>query len=253
MFGGQAIIRRIPTPCSKPQQEKSQTKVPSVTMVYKNGNFNDDTEDVLDKPLNSLSEINGISELETYDNIDNNEIPSYEQFLDEAIENTSNTVVDFKTESMPMKIISSKNEHDYSTMDYTILGTITSLKDGGTYKEDNSKEEMSFVLGRPMSPVVAESSLKRCLSPPFDSKGIVVSEVAPSKRVASLKSRPLPPLPPGAKERKLREITNQVGIMCEGCNNCLLELKRQALRQMYPGGETVAVVCRFFFHRYPTY
>ena len=294
MFGGQAIIRRIPTPSSKRRDPK---RIPPPVPAKKNGKSmkkesdlgdlsdiyptqnvhtssinssnnvlpehkvsdlsDTNIDDILDKPLESLSEINGISE--TYDNVDNDEtIPCYDQFISNAIgENLmdegecANDDVTEKAKSCVQKIArvlpnsAQTIKKEYTAMDYTVLGTISPLNDRNN-KSDNSKEEMSLVLGRPMSPVASDSGLKRCLSPCDTATPLSpTSDSLPSKRVAGNRVRGIPVLSPNSREQKLREITNHVSIMCEGCNNCLLDLKRQALRLIYPDsthGQPIAMV-----------
>ncbi|XP_053396929.1 kinesin-like protein KIF26B isoform X2 [Mercenaria mercenaria] len=291
MFGGQAIIRRIPTPSSKrrdtkripppvPARNSSRTKVSDIADIsdisypkqnVKNTNISKNNvlqvhkvtdlsetnvDDILDKPLESLSEINGISE--TYDNVDNDEtIPSYDQFISGAIgENLMeegggvHTEVTTDVRSCVRNIarvlpnLAKTTKPEYASMDYTVLGTISPLN-GRNGQNDNSKEEMSLVLGRPLSPVANDSGLKRCLSPNDANRPLSPSsESLPTKRVAGNRGRQIPVLSPNTREQKLKEITNHVSIMCEGCNNCLLDLKRQALRLIYPDsahGEPIAM------------
>ena len=286
MFGGQAIIRRIPTPrnsCTIPKQ--TPPKIPAKPILIKShtldataqvqDSFDTDkamkcdnqfamdvtetgsesNKDVLDKPLESLSEINGVSddEFETYDNVNDNEnIPSYEQFiagantlLDPDHENEDSELDNVKipdtiqTLEMPKPV---KNHvKDYAVMDYTVLGTISPLND----KSCDKNQEMSFVLGRPPSSSLpgSESRIKRCLSPQSDHQPLLPSNsLMPSKKVTSgnhgNKIRPqadVSPMPRGqGMSQKEKEISNPPGIMCEGCNNCLVDFKRQVLRMVYP-------------------
>lgn len=290
MFGGQAIIRRIPTPSSQrrdpkripppvPERKtsKSYTKdsdlavlypaekvtnirslsISNVLQVHKVSDLTEtNVDDILDKPLESLSEINGIRE--TYDNVNNDEsIPSYDQFISGALgENLMDEEGDIDSETakdvrscvrniarvLPNAVKNAK--HESASMDYTVLGTISPLNDRAQ-QNDSSKEEMSLVLGRPMSPVTSDNGIKRCLSP-YDPRPLSPSsESVPTKRVAGNRGRQIPVLSPNTREQKLREITNHVSIMCEGCNNCLLDLKRQALRLIYPDsahGEPLTMV-----------
>ena len=240
MFGGQAVIRRIPTPNSRRRDLKPAPAVPRKEKVLETN-----VDDIFDQPMNSLSEINGIGDTETYDNVDDiDNIPSYDEFiygergddvkaLEEDVEGDDRNVA----KSPPL---------DCSEMDYTILGTISPVNDL-SQRGDKSKEEMSFVLGRPASPMSppVETGLKRCLSPPYEPPrplSPTVEVVNPVKRMMGNKNRSLPPLPPSRR----REVPqNPLGIMCEGCNNCLVELKRQALRLMYPDstqGDKLTVV-----------
>lgn len=278
MFGGQAVIRRIPTPSSKRVGTRGPPpKVPPRTTSRKS--YTDSSEvnnasdlkggannkenismlmngvnkqstcltptesDILDKPLLSLSEINGISECESYDNVGETEnIPSYEQFINGAslIDNDNDIdvledieVVDNTAKLLPAS--GSKLTKDYTSMDYTVLGTISPLN-ARSGQGDGDKEEMSFVLGHTNSaPVVVESGLKRCLSPQGELRPTSPSpNIAPSKRVAPAgRSRQVAEVQPAVRATKPK-VMKHVGIMCEGCNNCLLDLKRQALRLMYP-------------------
>lgn len=293
MFGGQAIIRRIPTPSSRrrdmkrtpppvPVRKSSKSSAMHSAISYPVDNAGiisnscgnnalaveevsdmaeTNVDDILDKPLESLSEINGISE--TYDNIDNDEnIPSYDHFIrgaigdklmedDVGISDEVAKDVRNRTRNIARVLPNSATcvKKEYASMDYTVLGTISLLKDGNG-QTNNLKEEMSLVLGRrPMSPVVNDSGLKRCLSPPYDPRPLSPSsESVPTKRVAGNRNRQIPLVTPNVREQKLREITNHVSIMCEGCNNCLLDLKRQALRLFYPDathGEPIAMVSQW--------
>lgn len=299
MFGGQAVIRRIPTPSSKRRGPKPPPpKVPPRTSSRKpstnmsgsgtcatgpqvdmtnmekdssGGKENTcpsaDVGDVLDKPLVSLSEINGISECESYDNVaDNDSIPSYEQFIHgaslidndndvdvlediEVVDNTAKLLSDPSSnlskdltsvgENSPKLLPDSAGKvvKDYTSMDYTVLGTISPLN-ARVGQGDDDKEEMSFVLGHTNSPgVMAESGLKRCLSPQSEVRPTSpCPNSGPSKRQApALRGKKVAEVLPAVRAPKpSRAIVKQVGIMCEGCNNCLLDLKRQALRLVYP-------------------
>ena len=242
MFGGQAVIRRIPTPNSRRRENKPPPKVPPKKEKFLETNV----DDIFDQPMQSLSEINGISEAETYDNVDDIEnIPSYEEFIYGNARDVESEPVESD------KDLAKSPPLESSEMDYTILGTISPLNDIPP-RGDKSLEEMSFVLGRPaspMSPPPIETGLKRCLSPPYEPPrplSPTVQVVNPTKRIMGNRNRSLPPLPPS---RRREAPQNQVGIMCEGCNNCLLELKRQALRLMYSEnsqGEAVTVVSLSF-------
>ena len=251
MFGGQAVIRRLPTPNSRWQDMKPN---PPPKPAKKGKFLETNVDDIFDEPLKSLSEINGISESEIYDNVDGTDsIPSYEEFI---YGNTEDIKIDHKCERKDDfeadqglrsdDVLTKSPPLDCTAMDYTILGTISPLNDV-PQKGDNSKEEMSFVIGRPASPMSPpiETGLKRCFSPPYEPPrplSPVVQVVHPTKRMMGNRSRGLPPLPPS---RRREAPLNPLGIMCEGCNNCLLELKRQALRLMYqenPHGEAVTMV-----------
>ena len=250
MFGGQAVIRRIPTPNSRRQ---GMIPKPPQKPTKKEKFLETNVDDIFDEPMKSLSEINGISSTETYDNVDDiDNIPSYEEFLygnneDIKIDNESQRKdgIEIDLAVRSDEVMAKSPPLDSSEMDYTILGTISPLNDN-SQKGDNSKEEMSFVIGRPASPMSPpiDTGLKRCLSPPYEPPrplSPVVQVVHPTKRMMSNnRNRALPPLPPSRR----REVP-PLGIMCEGCNNCLLELKRQALRLMYqenPRGEAVTMV-----------
>ena len=242
MFGGQAVIRRIPTPNSRRRDIKPPPKAPKKEKLLETN-----VDDIFDQPLNSLSEINGISETETYDNVDDIEnIPPYEEFIyGERGEDVKSLETEIEEDDKDLA------KSPPLEMDYTILGTITPLNDV-SQKGDKLKEEMSFVLGRPASPMsTIETGLKRCLSPPYEPPrplSPTVEVVNPVKRMMGKRNRSLPPLPPS---RRREAPQNQLGIMCEGCNNCLVELKRQALRLMYPDnsqGDIVTVVSHLLFY-----
>ncbi|KAL4237279.1 hypothetical protein ACF0H5_001998 [Mactra antiquata] len=294
LFGGQAIIRRLPTPGSKrkvpppvPARKSSMasnrgmkngnnsiesapknvdgpydvTKEIGVLQErgresFTNDNIDDDEDDVLDKPLASLSEINGISECETYDNIENEEnMPSYQQFINGAMKNTklfedceSEVIKEIHNVPGEIENLIPNSTEEATGMDFTVLGTISPLNDKGN-KNGNSKEEMSLVLGRPMSPVSSDYRLKRCLSPSYEPKSTTSApdSTSTNKRVAGTRNRHIPVLSP-KRESKQKEANHQVGIMCEGCNNCLLDLKRQALRLTYPDNKSSQpkqMVCTF--------
>ena len=255
MFGGQAVIRRIPTPNSR-----RQGAIPKPGPKPEKDKFLEtNVDDIFDEPMKSLSEINGIHEDETYDNVDDiDNIPSYEEFLygnkkDIKIDKEVNQKEGIEADlALRSDEVLPKSPLDNSEMDYTILGTISPLNDA-SQKGDNSKEEMSFVIGRPASPLCPppiDTGLKRCLSPPYEPPrplSPVVQVVHPTKRVmGNNRNRALPPLPPS---RRREAPQAPLGIMCEGCNNCLLELKRQALRLMYqenPRGEAITMVRGLF-------
>lgn len=273
MFGGQAIIRRLPTPGSKrkipPPVPARKSSIASNRNMKDGRNMTEDInhaddldgdlkefgilhekhkemnrgelnmDDVLDKPLESLSEINGISECETYDNIENEDnMPSYQQFFHGAIKNTklmddceSDLIKDIHCAD---NLLPRSPPTEHTAMDFTVLGTISPLNERNN-QNGNSKEELSLVLGRPMSPVSSDVGLKRCLSPGVEPKSTSSAHdsMPTTKRVAGTRNRHIPFASPN-RESKQREANNQVGIMCEGCNNCLLDLKRQALRLTYP-------------------
>ena len=305
MFGGQAVIRRIPTPSSK--RRGPPPKVPPRTSsrkssegggsveagsastgcddkenkgVVMNGSSGLDkvgicmsqtNDDLFDKPLVSLSEINGISECESYDNVQEpNNIPSYEQFINGAslIDNDNDVdvlediqVVDSTSKLLPGSSSGKKSSKDLTAMDYTVVGTISPLH-AKAGQGDRDKEEMSFVLGHsntsPMSPVsavvspvVVESGLKRCLSPQGDTRQkSPYPNSGSSKRAApAVKTRQVAEVLPAVRSTKPKEVTKHVGIMCEGCNNCLLDLKRQALRLVYPENSAAGPTAVVSVHR----
>lgn len=286
LFGGQAVIRRIPTPSSKKRgpppkvpprtsSRKSSTGAVDMSVDDKTSRNKDNKSlvvnrsagdgtcmsptngDVLDKPLVSLSEINGISECESYDNVeDTDSIPSYEQFINGSSlidhDNDVDVLEDIEVVDNTAKLLpdsGGKLSKDYNSMDYTVLGTISPIN-AKAGQGDGDKEEMSFVLGHTNSaPVVAESGLKRCLSPHGDLRSTSpYPNTGSSKRIVpAVRTRQVAEVLPAVRAPKPKEVAKHVGIMCEGCNNCLLDLKRQALRIVCPengvSGHT-ALVCR---------
>ena len=91
MYGGQAIIRRIPTPSS--QRRQARNPVPSDSNKSRQHHTSntaentaeemldtgeDDDDDVLVSPL----KINRMEDVEKYDNVaDDDQVPTYEQFI----------------------------------------------------------------------------------------------------------------------------------------------------------------------------
>ena len=153
-----------------------------------------------------------------------------------------------------------------SAQDYPIRGTMSPLtcRVGGRRGEGGDPgggggpggdggggggggEALSFVFGRPASSDAAVSG--RCVSPP-------ASLPPPAKRPLSPASRDALPLRRSASGGGVvveREVLSpppasslsssswwgegrmlQGGVCCEQCNGCLIELKRQALRLMFP-------------------
>jgi len=255
--------------------------------------------DVLDKPLESLSEINGISDDdETYDNVDDNEnIPSYEQF----ISGTGNLVdddsdeddVDVENVQIPDNIEAVENCKnvlpqsvkklvEFASMDYTVLGTISPLNDISN-NNNSQKEELSLVLGCHAKAETSDSSgrdnvLVKGLSPQSRRPPLPVTAKRKVMGVHGYKLKPVADVPPtprnqgqnhgqiysfasvpgqqprsqGSASRSLPsgqghavrgqgQRSNQLGIMCEGCNNCLLDFKRQALRLLHSENSTEPV------------
>lgn len=171
-------------------------------------------------------------------------------------------------------------------MDYPIRGTISPLTDNDRRKNMNGTvDDISFVFGRPASPVSDTTALRRCMSPPYrDRRAMspassdvgyqrcmsppyrdrqVMSPVMDVKRPNGIYSKP--PIHPHHSPRREKDSnliydkamscsppTNEGkllhgGICCEHCNNCLLDFKRQALRLLHLDGSKVGVIYKYFY------
>ncbi|XP_071162087.1 kinesin-like protein KIF26A isoform X1 [Mytilus edulis] len=107
-------------------------------------------------------------------------------------------------------------------MDYPIRGTISPLS-------DQAINQKSFVFGRPSSPV-NHSDIQRCKSPPDQSRPLSpLSESLSNRR--PVYGKPPKYVPPSSRSAKSGAYARTGGI-CDQCNNCLLDLKRQAVRLM---------------------
>lgn len=162
--------------------------------------------------------------------------------------------------------------------DYPIRGTISPLTSKVAVKRSvGPVDEVSFVFGRPASPT--SEQVMRCGSPQtFVNPGIArcmspsparyipghypsrprspSSDVLPRRRGVALGAYPdrrvlSPPPLLGVGAAAEPRIHHQGGICCEHCNGCLVELKRQALRLMFPdngtGGHLAQVRSTFVF------
>ncbi|GFO04800.1 hypothetical protein PoB_003130500 [Plakobranchus ocellatus] len=150
--------------------------------------------------------------------------------------------------------------------DYPIRGTISPLSSKMAVKRSvGSVDEVSFVFGRPASPTSEDQSATQCSAPKYPSGGYSSSQcMSPSGRVVGAYGysrklvRPRSPssdvLPQRRSHGMYRDsrrvlspppvlgvgsaaeprIHQQGGACCEHCNGCLVELKRQALRLMFP-------------------
>lgn len=119
-----------------------------------------------------------------------------------------------------------------STMDYPIRGTMSPLTNQIVVKRSiGPVDEVSFVFGRPASPR-SERAATRCLSPISDKRSFATSsDILPLKNSHSHGERyPQPSVGVGGGG-------NMGGILCENCNSCLIDLKRQALRLVFPDNE----------------
>lgn len=137
--------------------------------------------------------------------------------------------------------------HYPPTMDYPICGTISPLSDHIQIKRSiGPVDEVSFVFGRPTSPS-CDTGLRRVMSPPHIDKRPMspASDIVPAKKSQSSYYRRF--VQPTIDDEKLLH----GGVFCEHCNSCLIDLKRQALRQMHSeygrGGQLpkVSVSCIF--------
>ncbi|XP_059172554.1 kinesin-like protein KIF26B isoform X2 [Physella acuta] len=143
----------------------------------------------------------------------------------------------------------------FSDMDYPIRGTMSPLSAVAVKRSVGPVDEVSFVFGRPASPTgdtvvrpaqqYNSAGLVRCMSPSagrymtghYNPRPLSPSsDVLPIRRPGTYASRrvlsPPPQLGFGAAAEP--RIHHQGGICCEQCNGCLVELKRQALRLMFP-------------------
>ncbi|XP_052058492.1 uncharacterized protein LOC127698847 isoform X2 [Mytilus californianus] len=107
-------------------------------------------------------------------------------------------------------------------MDYPIRGTISPLS-------DQAINQKSFVFGRPSSPV-NHLDVQRCKSPPDQSRPLSPLSESLSNRRAVF-GKPPKYVPPSSRSAKPGAYVRTGGI-CDQCNNCLLDLKRQAVRLM---------------------
>lgn len=147
-----------------------------------------------------------------------------------------------------------------SEKDYPIRGTISPLSNTVAVKRSvGPVDEVSFVFGRPASPTSEQAArgngshqqhysnpgIVRCLSPSagrymsgsYSARPLSPSsDVLPMRRVGTLTDRRVLSPPPilGVGAAAEPRIHHQGGICCEHCNGCLVELKRQALRLMFP-------------------
>lgn len=119
---------------------------------------------------------------------------------------------------------------NHGMMDYPIRGTISPLS--------GDVNQQAFVFGRPMSP---DLDVQRCKSPPDNRP----SET--SRR--NVYGKPPKYVPPASRNAKPGLYTRNAGI-CDQCNNCLLDLKRQAVRLMnVEKSSSNKVTTVFIFHR----
>ncbi|CAG5125156.1 unnamed protein product, partial [Candidula unifasciata] len=155
----------------------------------------------------------------------------------------------------------STNSSSLVVMDYPIRGTMHPLTNKVAVKRSvGPVDEVSFVFGRPASPsnepamncstpkTYTNPGIMRCMSPssiryisgPYSSRPMSPSsDVLPARRVlpgADYPDRRVLSPPPllGLGAAAEPRIHHQGGICCEHCNGCLVELKRQALRLMFP-------------------
>ncbi|KAL3873291.1 hypothetical protein ACJMK2_036427, partial [Sinanodonta woodiana] len=204
MFGGQAVIRRIPTP----NRKRRNINTPQQVRVVE-----PDVDDF----------VNDFKPLDTKDGgiLSNND---EEQSDVKCCPDTFDSI-DVSTSSG-----SSMKSFDLnSDVVYPICGTISPLINQG-YSNDNMEVgNVPFVFGRPSTPTNGYG-LKQCMSPPaFEERLMLpVTSIVPPKKYSRNKQRQVA-LSPGSGD-KLR----QGGICCERCNNCLIDLKRQALQLMHP-------------------
>ena len=161
----------------------------------------------------------------------------------------------------PNSAASSSSLPSQSAQDYPIRGTMSPLTcqvgghrgggegggGGGPDCDEGGGEALSFVFGRPATSAAA--AVGRCVSPP--------ASLPSSKRPLSPSSRDSIPIrrsasgggavverevlsPPPASSLSSSSSSwgegriLQGGVCCEQCNGCLIELKRQALRLMFP-------------------
>ena len=149
--------------------------------------------------------------------------PAVYKFGSEAKIRKLPTPLKHKSSDIPAKNEPSQNAIGKRVMmDYPIRGTISPLSD----QEINQK---SFVFGRPSSPV-NHSDIQRCKSPPDQSRPLSpLSESLSNRR--PVYGKPPKYVPPSSRSAKSGAYARTGGI-CDQCNNCLLDLKRQAVRLM---------------------
>ncbi|XP_035824100.1 uncharacterized protein LOC101851541 [Aplysia californica] len=151
--------------------------------------------------------------------------------------------------------------HVSSGVDYPIRGTMSPLTNKVAVKRSiGPVDEVSFVFGRPASPMMSGEQVMRCSSPQMKNLGLArcmspstgryvsgyssrpmspSSDVLPVRRALSSGGQPdrrvmSPPPVLGVGTAAEARIHQHGGICCEHCNSCLVELKRQALRLMFP-------------------
>ncbi|KAK6182778.1 hypothetical protein SNE40_010388 [Patella caerulea] len=122
------------------------------------------------------------------------------------------------------------NEDLAEDEDYPIRGTISPLTNQRIQRSlDQTGNELSFVFGRPSSPCVDQTIDGRCLSPINEQRPL-----SPSSEMFAMKQD----VCNMASDKGIEGRVVQGGVCCEHCNNCLIDLKRQALRIMFPDNTT---------------
>ena len=221
----------------------------------------------------SSANCNGVSESHSVD-LNQYRVPSASTssspYTPSAVSTTPNSATSSSSASSSLLLSSSSlsagssSLPPHSAQDYPIRGTMSPLTcqvggrrggegGGGPDSEEGGGEALSFVFGRPATSDAA--SVGRCVSPP--------ASLPSSKRPLSPASRDCIPIrrsasggggmvverevlsPPPASSLSLSSSSSsssswgesrilQGGVCCEQCNGCLIELKRQALRLMFP-------------------
>lgn len=126
------------------------------------------------------------------------------------------------------KILGTKNDPSQNgigkklVMDYPIRGTISPLS-------DQAINQQSFVFGRP-SFSSNDLGVQQCKSPPDQRPLSPLSETT-SRRPNAVQGKPPKYVPPSGRSAKPGAYSRTGGI-CDQCNHCLLDLKRQAVRLM---------------------
>ncbi|CAG5123013.1 unnamed protein product, partial [Candidula unifasciata] len=167
-----------------------------------------------------------------------------------------------KQTSFSSDICNTATEEAVLDMDYPIRGTISPLTNKMAVKRSlGTVDEVSFVFGRPVSPTnehdircnppqsFTNPGIARCMSasPARYIPGYCLqrpmspnSDVLPVRRGIVLGARRVLSPPPvlGVGAAAEPRMHNQGGICCEHCNGCLVELKRQALRLMFPDNDS---------------
>ncbi|KAK3578712.1 hypothetical protein CHS0354_008571 [Potamilus streckersoni] len=198
MFGGQAVIRRIPTPNCKRRNINTLQQVRVLETDV------DDFEPLDPKDGGNLS---------------NDEEQSDVKCCSEIFERS----IDITTSSgSPTKSFDLKS---YSDVEYSICGTVSPLTNLGYSNENMEVGNVPFVFGRPSIPT---TGLQRCMSPPVFEERLMlpVTNIVLPQKYSRSKHRQVS----SGSVDKFR----QGGICCERCNSCLIDLKRQALQLMSP-------------------